>query len=63
MPEEHRGQVVGVFPADHRMADGEAFRRAVAAGYRDVWVMEPGIAGWVEAGHDVARPETREIGS
>ena len=32
MPEELRRQVVGVFPADHRMADDEAFRRAVAAG-------------------------------
>ncbi len=32
MPEDCRRQVVGVFPADHRMADGEAFRRAVAAG-------------------------------
>jgi mannose-1-phosphate guanylyltransferase len=32
MPDELRRQVVGVFPADHRVADGEAFRRAVAAG-------------------------------
>ena len=32
MPQELRRQVVGVFPADHRVADGEAFRRAVAAG-------------------------------
>ncbi len=32
MPEELRRQVVGVFPADHRMADGEAFRRVVTTG-------------------------------
>lgn len=32
MPEELRQQVVGVFPADHRMVDGEAFRRAVETG-------------------------------
>ena len=32
MGERLRRQVVGVFPADHRMADGEAFRRAVSAG-------------------------------
>ncbi len=34
MPEALQRQVVGVFPADHRMADGEAFRHAVAAGVR-----------------------------
>ncbi len=32
MGEELRHQVVGVFPADHRMADGESFRRAVETG-------------------------------
>ena len=32
MPAELRGEAVGVFPADHRMADGEAFRRAVTTG-------------------------------
>ncbi len=32
MPEALRRQVVGVFPADHRVADGEAFRRAVETG-------------------------------
>jgi mannose-1-phosphate guanylyltransferase len=32
MGDELRHQVVGVFPADHRMADGESFRRAVEAG-------------------------------
>jgi mannose-1-phosphate guanylyltransferase len=32
MPVELRRRAVGVFPADHRMADGEAFRRAVGTG-------------------------------
>ncbi|MDJ0847019.1 MAG: rhodanese-like domain-containing protein [Myxococcota bacterium] len=44
-------------------AAADAARKAREAGYRDVWVMEPGITGWVEAGHDVARPEAPEIGS
>lgn len=35
-------------------AAGDAARKAVASGYRDVWVMAPGIKGWVEAGRPIA---------
>ena len=31
-------------------AAGDAARRAIAAGYRNVWVMAPGIKGWADAG-------------
>lgn len=34
-------------------AAAEAARRAIAAGYRDVWVLEAGIRGWRDAGGPV----------
>lgn len=34
-------------------AAADAARKALAAGYRDVWVMPPGIKGWAEAGQPV----------
>jgi rhodanese-related sulfurtransferase len=34
-------------------AAAEAARKALAAGYRDVWVLAPGITGWAEAGQPV----------
>lgn len=40
-------------------AAADAARKAVAAGYRDVWVLAPGIKGWAAAGQPVdafARP-------
>jgi mannose-1-phosphate guanylyltransferase/mannose-1-phosphate guanylyltransferase/mannose-6-phosphate isomerase len=61
------GAVAGVFPADHRIADEEAFRRAVrlaAAGARAGWVVTLGIRpdrpetgyGWIErTGEELAR--------
>ena len=36
-------------------AAADAARKAIATGYRDVWVMAPGIKGWAEAGHPVDR--------
>jgi rhodanese-related sulfurtransferase len=38
------------------MASHEAARRAVKAGYTNVNVMAPGIAGWREAGLRVEYP-------
>ncbi len=41
-------------------AAGDAARKAVAAGHRDVWVLAPGITGWADAGQPVdafVRPE------
>jgi rhodanese-related sulfurtransferase len=35
-------------------AAADAARRAVAAGYRDVWVLEDGITGWADAGAPIA---------
>ena len=34
-------------------AAGDAARKAIAAGYRDVWVLAPGIKGWAAAGQPV----------
>lgn len=34
-------------------AAADAARKAMAAGYRDVWVMAPGMRAWVEAGQPV----------
>jgi rhodanese-related sulfurtransferase len=40
-------------------AAAEAARKALGAGYRDVWVLTPGITGWAEAGQPVERAATR----
>ncbi|HJL19664.1 MAG TPA: rhodanese-like domain-containing protein [Sandaracinaceae bacterium LLY-WYZ-13_1] len=42
---------------DCRASDGAA-ERAREHGYEDVKVMRAGIAGWVEAGHETARPSS-----
>lgn len=42
---------------DCRASDGAA-ERAREAGYTNVNVMRAGIAGWVEAGHRVDRPQS-----
>jgi rhodanese-related sulfurtransferase len=41
-------------------AAADAARRALDSGYRDVWVLEPGITGWADAGQPVDPPATRE---
>ena len=46
-----------------RLAAADAARRALAAGYRDVWVLEPGITGWADAGQPVAAIEPQERAS
>ena len=40
-------------------AAADAARRAIAAGYRNVWVLEAGITGWADAGQPLA-PGSRE---
>jgi mannose-1-phosphate guanylyltransferase len=74
MPEEFRRQVVGVFPADHRVADGEAFRQAVAAGVglieQDDRIVTLGVRphrvecgyGFLELGEALGRPASGEQG-
>ena len=37
-------------------AAAEAARKAVSAGYRQVWVMPDGVRGWADAGQPLARP-------
>ena len=44
-------------------AAGDAARKAVVSGYRDVWVMAPGIKGWVEAGQPVAQASAAGVSS
>jgi rhodanese-related sulfurtransferase len=44
-------------------AAGDAARKAVASGYRDVWVMAPGITGWADAGQPIAQVGTQESSS
>ena len=73
MPEELRGQVVGVFPADHRMADGEAFRQAVLTGMgvveRDDRIVTLGVKphrvetgyGYLELGEEVDGAAARRV--
>ncbi len=44
-------------------AASDAARRAQEAGHADVWVMEAGIQGWLEAGHAVDRAAGTELGA
>lgn len=41
-------------------AAADAARKAIASGYRDVWVLEPGITGWADAGLPVVTPAGEE---
>ena len=41
-------------------AAADAARKALASGYRDVWVLEPGITGWADAGLPVVTPTGEE---
>ncbi len=40
----------------HCTASHAAARRALEAGYRNVYVLSPGVKGWAEAGQPVERP-------
>jgi mannose-1-phosphate guanylyltransferase len=56
MPEQQRGDVVAVLPADHRVADGAAFRAALARAAEvaesDDWVLTLGVVPrWAETGY------------
>jgi len=44
-------------------AAADAARKAIAAGYGDVWVMDEGIRGWVSAGLPVEAVESEEAPS
>lgn len=44
-------------------AGADAARKAIEIGYRDVWVLEPGIVGWTEAGQPVRVPDGGEEAS
>lgn len=41
-------------------AAADAARKAIASGYRDIWVLEPGITGWADAGLPVVTPTGEE---
>ena len=44
-------------------AGAEAAYKAVDFGYRDVWVMAPGIKGWAEAGQPIVQSGVAEEAS
>lgn len=70
MPAEERQEVVAVFPADHRVADAEAFRRSIEVAAlvaeRDDRVMTLGVVPrWPETGYgylEVGEELDRELG-
>lgn len=53
LPGDKNATLVFYCHSEYCGAAADAARKAVAAGYRDVWVMAPGIAGWTEAGQPV----------
>jgi len=53
LPGDKHASVVFYCHSEMCGAAGDAARKAVAAGYRDVWVLAPGIKGWAAAGHPV----------
>ena len=56
LPNDQDATLVFYCHSEYCGAAAEAARKAVGAGYRDVWVMAPGITGWAEAGHPVEIP-------
>ena len=53
LPGDKHATVVFYCHSEMCGAAGDAARKAVAAGYRDVWVLAPGIKGWAAAGQPV----------
>ena len=53
LPGDRDATLVFYCHSEYCGAAADAARKAVAAGYRDVWVMAPGIKGWAEAGQPV----------
>lgn len=60
LPADRSGRLVFYCHSEMCGAAGDAARKAVKAGYRDVWVMAPGIQGWAEAGQPIDHPERVE---
>lgn len=56
LPGDREATLVFYCHSEYCGAAADAARKAVAAGYRDVWVMDPGIVGWAEAGQPVEAP-------
>lgn len=54
LPADTRAKLVFYCHSEYCGAAADAARKAIAAGYRDVWVMAPGIEGWKQAGQPVA---------
>lgn len=50
LPADRGARLVFYCHSDTCGAAGDAARKAVAAGYADVWVMSTGIVGWRDAG-------------
>ena len=53
LPGDKEATVVFYCHSEMCGAAGDAARKAVAAGHRDVWVLAPGIKGWAAAGQPV----------
>jgi len=55
LPGDKGAKLVFYCHSEYCGAAGDAARKAIAAGYRDVWVMAPGIQGWKQAGKPVGK--------
>lgn len=53
LPADKGGRLVFYCHSEMCGAAGDAARVARDAGYRDIWVMAPGIRGWADAGRAV----------
>ena len=53
LPADTGAKLVFYCHSEYCGAAADAARKAIAAGYRDVWVMAPGIEGWKQAGQPV----------
>ncbi len=55
LPADKAGTVVFYCHSEMCGAAADAARKAITSGYRDVWVLAPGIQGWAEAGQPIER--------
>jgi rhodanese-related sulfurtransferase len=58
LPSDHSTTLVFYCGGTRCTASDTAAERAREAGYANVNVMRAGIAGWIEEGHDVERPQS-----
>ena len=58
LPEDKAATLVFYCANVHCTASHAAARRALEAGYRNVYVLAPGVKGWAEAGQPVERPNS-----